>query len=147
MLKHYPSFWIPRLRNKAAEHPALWNHITSTGRESGNKNAAAKEIFYSCKQADIKSSNMPKLDSKSEFVHSTKTSPPELSSSPNVKKYSCFPWLWRWSFVFYAVSVDQTPCSSRSSRASYHPHSPQYIWILAALALHMKTFQYWVVWY
>lgn len=79
----------------------------------------AEEIFYSCKQADEKSSNMPKLDSKSLFAHYTKTSPPDLSSSPNVKKSS--PCLWKWSFEFYAVSVDQASCSSSSSRASYWP--------------------------
>lgn len=33
------------------------------------KKAVAKAIFHFCKQADVKSSKTPKLDSKSIFVH------------------------------------------------------------------------------
>lgn len=46
---------------------------------------------------------MPKLDSKSDSVHITKTSLPELSSCPNVKKDNCFPCLCKYSAVFTAV--------------------------------------------
>ena len=88
---------------------------------------------------------MPMLDLKSDSVHSTKTSLPQLSSSPNVKEDWCFPCLCKWSFVCDAVSGDQTwtPCSSGSSRAEAgRSTDTQHFRVLAALALHKKKFQY-----
>lgn len=81
---------------------------------------------------------MPMPDSKSDSVHSTKTSLPELSSNPNVKDRCC-PCLRKWSFVFDAVSVDQTPCGSSSSGAEAGLYTDtQHVCVLAALALHDK---------
>lgn len=67
---------------------------------------------------------MPKLDSKSDSVHSTKTLLSAFSSSPNVKRDYCFSCLCVQSFV----------CSLSKAEAGLS-NDAQHISVLAALSV------------
>lgn len=84
---------------------------------------------------------MPMPDSKSDFVHFTKSYISVHSSSLNVKEDCCFPCVRKWSFVFDDISVDQTeiPCSCSSRRAEAGKYTvTQHVCVLTALPLHNK---------